>query len=538
MRLREALAMFLLAVSTSPRLLASSPSEIRWALHSEPRTLDPALVEDEASEAVRYLTQGVLLRVNRKTQALEPELAKSWQVSSDGRSITFRLRESVRFSDGSPLTAADVMWSVQHVLDPATHSPEAQSFGTLKTSVEVRQSGPGLLTFRFPEHVVGLAAAFDAIAIEHAGTATPNGSVVLGPYVLARWDRGSSLTFKRNPYYWKHDAQGQRLPYIDQVRLVIQQNRDLELAQYLRGDLQLINAISPEQMRVLSGRPGSGVLDLGPSFDSEQLWFNQADTAPLPAYKKQWFHSQDFRNALSMAINRQDLVRIALDGHGIPARGPISPANRMWFNAKLAPVPFDLGAAQQLLARAGFKQRGQTLYDAQGHAVQFSLLTNAGNPVREKIAVLLQQDLAKLGIEVRLVTLDFPALISRITKTFDYDACLLGLVNVDADPNSQMNLWLSSSPNHQWNPEERTPATQWEAEIDSLMQVQATATNQKARKQAIDRFQEIVREQEPFIYLVNRNALAAVSPGVSGADPAVSYPQTFWRIEWMRLSSH
>ncbi len=537
MRFWMALCLPFLALNTTPRLLASQPTEIRWALHAEPRTLDPALVEDEGSEAVRYLTQGVLIRVNRKTQALQPELAQSWKVSPDGAAITFRLRPGVQFSDGLPMTAADVIWSVQHVLDPQTHSPEAQGFGPAGAAVKVRQDGAETVTFRFSQHVVGLAAAFDAIAIQRAGTRSPKARVVLGPYQLSEWERGSYLAFERNPYYWKHDAQGQRLPYIDRIRLVIEQSRDLELAQYMRGDLQLINAISPEQMRVLSRQPASGVLDVGPSFDSEQLWFNQVEHAPLPAYKKKWFQSQDFRNAISMAIDREDLARIALDGHGIGGRGPISPANHLWFNTKLAPIRFDQSAALQLLARDGFQRRGSALYDAEGHPVEFSLLTNAGNPVRQSIAILVQQDLAKLGIQVRLVTLDFPALISRITRTFDYDACLLGLVNVDADPNSQMNVWLSSSPNHQWNPEESKPATAWEAEIDALMQRQAAAINDKERKQAVDRFQEIVRQQEPFIYLLHRNALVAVSPRVEGADPAISYPQTFWRIEWMRLSS-
>ena len=132
------------------------------------------------------------------------------------------------------------------------------------------------------------------------------------------------------------------------------------------------------------------------------------------------------------------------------------------------------------------------------------------------MAALIQQDLAALGMQVTVVTLDFPALIERLMHTQDYEACLLGLENVDPDPNAMMNVWLSSSPNHQWNPSEKTPATPWEAEIDHAMELQAASSKIAERVQAIDRVQQIVADQQPFIYLVYPNALVAVSPPTAG----------------------
>ncbi len=525
----------ILLVLLTPFAQPAFASQVTWALHSEPRTLDPVLVEDGSSEAVRYLTQGALLRMNRKTQALEPELATSWKVSPDGRSIRFKLRKDVHFSDGAPFSASDVVWSMERLMDPAVHAPVAATFETAPGSVSHVQPDPYTVSFTFPGRVTGLAEAFDSVPIQKAGSHPAPGGPTLGPYELVQYERGSFLLFRRNPRYWKRDSAGRHLPYIDEVRLVIQQNRALELSQYLRGDLQLINDVSPEQLRVLSAHPQSGVLDLGPSLDSEQMWFNQVSTSPLPEYKRAWFQSTQFRKAISNAINRKDLVRLALEGHGTPASGPISPANQTWFDARLQPLPFSDADALQLLATAGFRKKGDTLFDSQGHAVEFSLITNAGNPVRETMATLIQQDLGRIGITVRLVTLDFPALIQRITQSFDYDACLLGLVNVDPDPNAQMNVWLSSSPNHQWNPEERTPATPWEAEIDALMKQQAGTSDLHQRKLAIDKFQQIVREQEPFIYLVNRDAVVAVSPRLANAQPGILFPQTFWRAEWMQV---
>ena len=150
---------------------------------------------------------------------------------------------------------------------------------------------------------------------------------------------------------------------------------------------------------------------------------------------------------------------------------------------------------------------------------------------------MIQQDLSQIGIKVNLVTLDFPSLIERITRTYDYEACLLGLVNTDLDPNSQMNVWLSSAENHQWNPKQSSPATAWEAELDRLMRAQSSATTDKKRKSDFDKVQQIVAEQQPFIYLVNKDAMSAISPAVMGSSPSVLDPHAFWNAELLRLGA-
>ena len=215
--------------------------------------------------------------------------------------------------------------------------------------------------------------------------------------------------------------------------------------------------------------------DLGPSLNTEQMWFNQSPASPLPAWEKSWFQQRAFRVAVSQAIHRDDLARIAYQGHATPAYSFISPANASGTTATSPrPTPM-LQPPRSALARAGFHWTGSRLEDAAGHPVRFSILTNAGNAARQKMATLIQQDLAALGMEVNVVALDFPALVERLMHTQDYEACLLGLENVDPDPNAMMNVWLSSSPNHQWNPSEKTPATPWEAEIDREMNLQATS---------------------------------------------------------------
>ncbi len=189
------------------------------------------------------------------------------------------------------------------------------------------------------------------------------------------------------------------------------------------------------------------------------------------------------------------------------------------------------------MIQAGFRFSNNELRDQAGNRVEFTLVTNSGNAVREKIATMIQQDLSNVGIKMNVVTLDFPSLIERMTRTFDYEACLLGLVNTDLDPNGQMTVWLSSGENHQWNPSQKTPATAWEAEVDTLMREQATALTDKKRKEKFDRVQQVIYEQQPFIYLVNRDVLTAVSPTVVGAAPTVLNPPAFWNVDVLQFRS-
>src|SRR3984957_1378346 len=509
---------------------AQAGGELKFCLRTEPKTFDPLKVEDESSAAIRYLTGGVLVRVNRQTQELEPELARSWKVSKDGRQITFHVRSGVSFSDGTPFSAGDVAYTVQQLMDPALHSATGDAFRSGAGNVETKVISPTQISITFPASVAGLDRLFDQVAILSERSSKKE-MAVLGPFMVADYKAGASVLLKRNPNYWKADAQGRKLPYLDSIELDIQPNRDVEMLRFKRGEIDLINSLDSEYFDKLAATSPQQVHDAGPSLDSEQMWFNEVAKAPIPAYKRAWFRSQNFRRAISEALNRADLTRVVFHGHAQPAVRPVSPANKFWFNGKLKPQTYDPDTALKTLQADGFHLDSGVLKDRDGNAVVFSIITNAGNKSREQMAVMIQEDLQKIGVHVNVVTLDFPSLIARMTQTFDYEAILLGLTNVDLDPNGEMNLWLSSSDNHQWNPQQKTPETAWEAEIDKLMRAQASSADAAKRKEAFDRVQEIVYEQAPFIFLINKNALSAVSPAVHGAHPVILHPQTFWNAE-------
>ena len=507
--------------------------ELRIALHSEPKTLDPAMVEDDASDLIRTLTGGVLVRVNRLTQVPQPWLAESWKVLEGGRTLRFRLRQGVSFSDGTPFTADDVVYTMNLLMDPRLHSPVGDSFRTGPGSVRVWSEGPDTVVMRFPDPLAGGMRLFDQVAIRSRRSALKDGAV-LGPFRVADRKPGSYVLLVRNPHYWRLEAR-RRLPYLDAVRAEIIQNRDTELLHFRRGELHLVSALDADQFEELSREKPGWVKDAGSALDNEFLWFNLSPGAPLPDYEKAWFGSRNFRLAISHAIRRDDLCRVVYRGHATPGAGPFPPANLVWFNRGLQPHAFDLQLARWLLADAGFRASDGRLRDRTGHAVEFSVVTNSGNEGRERMASMIQQDLAALGVRLNVVTLDFASLLERIGKTMQYETCLLGLTNVDVDPDGQMNFWLSSSSNHAWNPRQPAPATTWEAEIDRLMKAQASNPRADQRKALFDRVQEIACEQAPVLYLLNHNALVGWSPALRNVQPSVLPPRLLWNVDEIRL---
>ena len=510
--------------------------ELHVTIKSDPKTLNPLMAEDDSSDIVRYLTGGVLIRVNRKTQENEPELAASWNIDEDGRRITFNLRPGIKFSDGSDFTADDVAATINAALDPNLHSPKGDPLRTGGNAV-VQEQGKDKVTIEFEHPIAGLERLFDEIAISPermAGKA--DSSVTLGPFTVAEEKSGEYVLLKKNPQYWKKDSAGHSLPYLEAVRLYILTNRDTELIRFRQGDIHLIDKLSPDLYEQLHSEDASAARDLGPSIESEELWFNEVAKSPLPDYKKGWFRSHNFRRAISSAINRDDLVRVAFRGHATPSSGMLSPANKFWFDKNLKPPAYDPNAALALLAQDGFHKDGDVLKDKAGNAVVFSLITNAGNKARERMGSLIQQDLQQIGIKLNFVPLDFPSIVERMTKTYDYDACMLGLTNVDLDPEAQMNVWLSSADLHQWNPAQKSPETAWEAEIDKHLRAQASTLDRSQRKANFDKVQEIAADQSPMLFLVDKNALVAISPKVKNADPVVLTPETYWNIEYLSLS--
>lgn len=504
--------------------------ELRFAVPSEPKTLHPLQVTDESSELVRYLISGSLVRLNRVTQKIEPELAESWKVTDSGVQVTFQLRKGLKFSDGAPFDAADVIFTINKLMDKSLVSPIAESFRPAVGSVIIKAIGPNVVSVRFPVYVAGMERLFSGLSILSSRSPLKE-AAGLGPFMVAESKAGAHIRLAKNPNYWRKDASGRQMPYLDAIRIEFLKNRDIELLRFQKGEFDFVSNIEPEAYEKLKANPTVTALDLGASLDTQQIWFNQTPAAPIGAHKKEWFTSQSFRLAISETINRKDMARVVYHGYGVPAVGPVSPGNSFWYASKLKPAEFQPQAALARLQKDGFKMFGDQLKDKQGNAVEFTIVTNAGNKVRERLAAMIQADLRQIGIKVTVAAMDFPSLIERIMRTFNYEACLLGLVNLDLDPSSQSNVWLSSGSSHAWNPNQKTPASPWEAEIDKLMRQQGSEVDPNKRKASFDRVQEIAAQQAPIIYLINKHTLVATSPKLKNLKPAILSPHMVWNIE-------
>lgn len=529
------------------------------ALRAEPRTLNPALATDSPSREVIGRMTADLIHVNRATQVPEPALAKSWTRSADGRTFTLRLRKGLRFSDGQPFDADDVVFTFAVLLDERVAASQrdlltvggkpARVVKIDSHTVRVTLSQPSAAAERMfdsiailPEHQ--LAAAFRQGTLASAWTlSTPPGAIAgLGPYRLKEYVAGQRVVLERNPHYWKADAAARRLPYLDELVFLFTGNEDAQVIRFQSGESDVIARVSPENFAALARdqpRKPFQLRDLGPSLEYSFLVFNQNDLSgkhlPAIARRQRWFSDLNFRRAVSRAIDREGIVRLVYRGRAAALWGNVSPGNSRWSNTAIPRPPRSIEEARALLRASGFSWRPDgALVDGGGERVQFTIATSSSNSQRTEIATLIQADLKELGMDVRVVPLEFRALLERVYQTFDYDASIQAFGGGDADPNSEINVWLSRGGNHVWRLGQKTPQTPWEAEIDSLMERQLVTLDHAERKRLYDRVQQIVAEHQPLIFLASPHVLVGARGDLANFQPA-ALDHPLWNVEHLFL---
>jgi peptide/nickel transport system substrate-binding protein len=554
--------------SGSPKeetLISSAPvgrpgGHIVVSLRSEPKTLNPVTSVDISSREVIAQMAADLIHINRFSQNTEPALAKSWKVSADGRQYTLKLRRGLRFSDGHPLTADDVVFSFTVYLDENTHSPQRDALVIGGKAITAEKIDAETLVFRLSQPYSAAERLFDSVAVlpKHLleqpykegklGQAwtlgvSPKQIAGLGPFRLKEYVVGQHLTLERNPYYWEVDREKHRLPYLDEVTFLFMPSSDSEVIRFQAGDTDIINRVSAEDYSVLEkdqAARGFRVYDVGPSLEYNFLFFNLNSVLPAQssiAQKQNWFRQVKFRQAVSLAIDRDGITRLVYRGRATPLWTPVTPASSFWIDNSIPHPARSIEQARELLRSAGFSwSRDGDLIDTAGTAVKFSILTSASNSQRTQMATIIQQDLKELGISVEVTPLEFRSVLDRIFQTHDYEAAVLGLGGGDVDPNSQMNVWLSSGNDHVWDIGETHPATNWEAEIDSLMQKQLSSLKPEARKLLYDRVQQIIAANLPVISLVSPNTLVGAKEKLANFKPAVLDPHTLWNSQELYLS--
>jgi peptide/nickel transport system substrate-binding protein len=523
---------------------------------AEPKTLNPVIATDAVSREVIGRLNADLIEINRATQQTEPALAKSWKTSADGRIFTLQLRRGIRFSDGHAFDADDVIFSFAVYMDENIDSPQRDLLIIDGKPMTVAKIGPYTVRFTLPRPYAAAERIFDGLAMlpRHllekpyregkfaqawSLNAQPSEIAGLGPFRLKQYVPGQHIVAERNPYYWKVDRDNHRLPYLDEMVFLFVGTENAQVLRFEAGETDIISRLSSENFNLLAHegtRVSSQLADLGPSLEYNFVVFNQNDLTGKKldaiARKQVWFRDLKFRQAVNAAIDRDGIVRLVYGTRGTPLWGNVGPGNKLWINQAISHPQRSLETARQLLKSAGFswKTNGE-LVDGSGETVDFTIVTSSSNAQRMKMATLLQDDLSHLGMQVHVVPLEFRALIDRVFQSFDYDAAIMGLGGGDADPNPEMNVWMSSGTSHLWNLGEKQPATDWEREIDQLMQRQMVELDYNQRKRTYDRVQQIISENLPFIFLATPNTLAGADGRVGNFHPAVLDPNTLWNAD-------
>ena len=533
--------------------VATRGGKLVSSLRSEPRTFNRLVDQNFPVDLFSILTSSKLIRVNRATRALEPALVEKWTTSPDNLTFTLTLRDGVTWSDGTPFTSADVLFTFQAIYDPKVGSVIANGVRVngqpLKVTAPDARTvvvtlpgafGPGIAILDNvhiqPKHKLQAALAAGRFG-QALGVDTPPADLAaIGPFVLRSYEPGQRMVFDRNPRYWKKDAAGIQLPYADQVVLEVVPDQNAELLRLQSGQIDMLQqAIRPEDVATLRPLIDQGrvrVLELGVGTDPDLFFFNLRSYYWEKDPRRDWITRKEFRKAISHAVDREAWANAVFLGAGVPIWGPITPGNKEWFSPNVPRYGFSVDRAREILAGIGLTNRDgdEWLEDARNTEARFTLLTYRGNSSLERGAALLRDVLRPVGIAVDVVALEQGALVQRMLKG-EFESIMFFFSTTNLDPSMNPDFWLSSGSAHIWNIGQSKPATDWEKEIDDLMGEITAQVDHNERRRLFDQVQKIFAEHLPAIYFVAPRLHMGVSTRVGGLEPAILRPQLLWNVD-------
>ncbi len=526
----------------------------------DPKTFNPILTTDAtSSDVLGYVFSG-LLKTNGLTAELEPELAESWEVAPNGKEVTFKLRENLKWSDGEPLTVDDVLFTFNLIFDERipTSSRDIMRIGKDRKLPKLEKldqqrikftisepfapfvrymGGTGIL----PKHILEPTlrendASGKPKFLETWSIRTPLDQIVgSGSYMLAEYRPGERFIYKRNPNYWD-----QPKPLIKNIVLQILDSSDTALLKFRSRELdifnlgarvkdfQLLKALEArDRFKIYNGGVATGQLfvmfNLNQGRDAKT---NQPFVDPI---KSKWFNDVNFRRAIAHAIDRQTMVANLYVGLGEEQNSPISVPSPYFFPPEkgLKVYEYNSEKAKKILTDSGYRYNSENqLMDADGNLVRFSLLTNAGsNPVRGQVGSQIKNDLERIGITVDFTGIDFNILVDKLDNSRQWDAIILGFTG-GIEPHGSINLWSTTGNLHMFNkgPDAGQPpipgykVADWEQKIEDLMIEASQQVDENKRKAVYADFQQLVQEKLPLIHLVTPLALSAVRDRIQGVQ--------------------
>ena len=520
----------------------------------DPKTLNPWISTEATSSQYGGMMFLGLLKFDPDTDEPLPLLAESFTISLDQKTITVVLRENIFWSDGEVIDADDVIFTWNTLLrDQVAVSmtrdvilvdgefPQVKKLDnrtiefTTKTVFApfLRNLGVEIAP---QHHVEAFIAKSQAKSLEEKQKAFNNylsiktkseDIVCSGAYKFSKIQAGERIEFIRNPLYYEKDTEtGKALPYIDKIIYSYVQDDSADIFKFLARESMILGVSSSNLafIKSLETKYDFTLHDLGPSTSTNFIWFNMSKNTPEPMYS--WFNNRDFREAISLAIDRENIINNVFQGLGVPLNAAY-PDNSPFYNSKIrVNASSELEQARKLLQVKGFKLKSNPesqlheLYDSKNNRVEFNVLTNSGNRERELMGVIISENLKELGIKANFKVLEFNNYVGRVMSAQSYDAGILGLTGGSSnEPNTGANVWNSSGRLHAFDPKhsQENPITRdWEHEIDRLFAEGVKTMDFSERKKIYDHFQEIVFEEKPFIYLASPKVFTAVNNRLAG----------------------
>jgi peptide/nickel transport system substrate-binding protein len=553
------------------RSQANQVPQVVLSILSDPKTFNAVLSQE--SPNIFGLTYEGLITENPITGKKEPALAESWEISEDKLKLIFTLRPGLKWSDGYPLSADDVVFSYNNLyLNPniPNNYRDSLRIGQSRAFPSIRKLDDLKIEFTIPEPfapfldsaglpILPKHVLQEAIATKGAdgklkflslwGVDTPPDRLIVnGPYKLKSYSTSQRLIFEKNPYYWKKDKQGNQLPHIQRVIWAIVESTDTSLIQFRSGSLDSIG-VSPDSFSLLKREEKRGnftIYNGGPAYGTSFITFNlnqgSRNGNPLvDPVRSRWFNNVNFRRAIAYAIDRQRMINNIFQGLGQPQNSDISIQSPFYYK-DLKGYKFNPNKAKDLLLKEGFKynEKGE-LVDDRGNRVRFTLITNAGNKIREAMGAQIKEDLGKIGIQVDYSPIAFNVLVDKLSNSLDWECHLLGFTGGN-EPNDGANIWFPDGNLHTFNqkpqpgqpPIEGREVSAWEKKIGELYIQGARELDEGKRKAIYNETQQIISEYLPFIYLVNPYSMAAVRNQIEGIQYS-ALGGAFWNIDELKI---
>lgn len=538
---------------------------------ASPKTFNPIMANETSSNDIVQQTFISLTDIDYRTQDDIPMLASSWEISPDARTVTYHLRRGAYFSDGHPITSADVIFGLDIIMDPVLH-PSMQDGLMMEVggkalpftysapdsyTVVVTTPAPDALVLAHvanlrvvPKHILEPVFKAGAFASAYNTATAPESLVTSGPWKLKAYSENEKTVLVRNPYWFGVDTKGQRLPYLDELVFRVAKDQDVAAQMFHAGELDGLDNVKAEdykQYETDSRTKGFTLHDVGTSFNTNFLWFNlnlvrapekgrKLGAPKAEAYKYAWFSNRDFRRAISHAIDREGIIKGPFYGYGVKGWSILTQGNTRWYDSTITAADYDPAQAKALLGQLGMTDRNGdgVREDAAGHDLSFTLIFNGDNKLRASMATLIQDDLAKVGIKLVPSGIDFNTLVTKTRAEQDYDACLLGLGSaIPSDPGMGANFWKSTGITHYWSmkqPEGR-PDTPAEGRINAAFGRNVATADLAARKAAYHDMSQTLNDEAFLVWLPTLLMRLPVSSRFGNVQPSPMPHRIVWNAQ-------